>query len=63
MLTSIAGVCGIRILWIVTAFKAIGTFESLFLCYPLSWIGTTLMHIVMFTILFRKEKKQLQQAE
>ena len=39
MITSIIGVCGIRILWILTAFRAVGTFESLFLCYPLSWLG------------------------
>ena len=58
MLTSIVGVCGIRILWIVTAFKAIGTFESLFLCYPLSWAGTFVLHFIMFLIVFKKEKEK-----
>lgn len=56
MLTSIVGVCGIRILWIMTAFKAIGTFESLFVCYPLSWIGTIILHSIMFLIIFKKKK-------
>ncbi len=60
MLTSIIGVCGIRILWILTAFKALGTFESLFLCYPLSWAGTMILHSLMFLFVFRKEKKQLE---
>lgn len=61
MITSIIGVCGIRIIWILTAFKAIGTFESLFLCYPLSWIGTTILHIIMFVFVFRKEKLKISQ--
>ncbi len=60
MITSVAGVCGIRILWILTAFKAIGTFRSLFWCYPLSWIGTFIFHTIMFIILFNKEKKKAQ---
>jgi len=58
MITSIVGVCGIRILWIATAFQAIGTFESLFICYPLSWFGTFCMHFIMFLIVFHKEKKK-----
>lgn len=56
MLTSIVGVCGIRILWIMTAFKVIGTYESLFVCYPLSWTGTLILHSIMFLIIFKKKK-------
>lgn len=58
MITSIIGVCGIRILWIMTVFKAIGTFESLYLCYPMSWLGTMIMHFIMFVFIFKKEKKR-----
>lgn len=58
MIMSIVGVCGIRVLWIITAFKAIGTFESLFLCYPLSWAGTLILHTIMFSMVFRKEKSK-----
>lgn len=58
MVTSIIGVCGIRILWILTAFKAIGTFESLYLCYPVSWVGTMMLHIIMLVVVFRKSKAQ-----
>ncbi len=57
MVTSIVGVCGIRILWILTVFRAIGTFESLVLCYPLSWLGTALLHFMMFLFVFKKAKK------
>jgi len=54
MIISIVGVCGIRVVWILTAFKYIGTFESLFFCYPLSWIGTFLMHLTVFFILYNR---------
>ncbi len=57
MITSIIGVCGIRIIWVMTAFKMFGTFESLFVCYPLSWCGTFILHFVMFLFIFRKEKR------
>lgn len=63
MITSIAGVCGIRILWILTAFRAIGTIESLYVCYPLSWIGTMILHTVMFVIVYKKEKKKINIQE
>ncbi|MBQ8606143.1 MAG: MATE family efflux transporter [Clostridia bacterium] len=58
MITSIVGVCGIRIMWILTAFAMIGTFESLFVCYPLSWFGTFIIHLLMFIAVFRKEKNK-----
>jgi len=58
MIMSITGVCGVRIVWILTAFKAIGTFESLFVCYPLSWTATFIFHSIMFMIVYKKEKKR-----
>lgn len=59
MAMSIVGVCGIRLVWILTVFRAIGTFESLFMCYPLSWLGTLLLHTVMFVIIYKKKKGRL----
>ena len=58
MTTSIIGVCGIRIVWIMTAFKSMNTFESLHLCYPLSWLGVSILHTVMFILVFRKSKRE-----
>ncbi len=59
MITSIIGVCGIRIVWILTVFKAIGTFESLFWCYPISWLGVSILHGIMFVVVFKKAKKNM----
>ena len=61
MIASIVGVCGIRILWIMTIFETTLTFESLFVCYPLSWFGTFLIHLLMFVIVFLKEKNKVKQ--
>lgn len=59
MIMSVVGVCGIRLVWILTAFRAIGTYESLFVCYPLSWLGTLLLHTAMFVVIYKKKKKRL----
>jgi putative MATE family efflux protein len=36
----ILGSCGLRVLWVLTAFRSIGTFEGLMAIYPISWIAT-----------------------
>ena len=59
MFVSILGVCGIRIMWIFTVFKAIGTFESLFWCFPVSWGGTFLMQSVLYLFVRRHAEKKL----
>lgn len=59
MITAIIGTCGIRIVWILTVFKTIRSFEVLYLCYPLSWAGTFLMHTIMVVIVFKKSKAAL----
>ncbi len=58
MVMAIIGVCGIRIVWIVFAFPLWHTFEGLFMCFPLSWLGTFCMHFIMYSVVFKKEKKK-----
>ncbi len=57
MFVSILGVCGIRIMWIFTVFKAIGTFESLFWCMPVSWMGTFIMQSILYLFVRRQAEK------
>lgn len=60
MMTAIIGVCGIRILWVMTGFRVIGTFRSLYYCYPISWIVTLILHSIMIVLVYKKQKsKQL----
>lgn len=56
MLVSVLGVCGLRIAWIYTIFKANRTLETLFLSYPVSWVITALILLVCFFVVKRKFK-------
>ena len=56
MLVSVAGVCGIRILWIFVILPLNRTLVNLFVSYPLSWFVTSL---TMY-IYFKAAKKRLQ---
>ncbi|MBQ7897913.1 MAG: MATE family efflux transporter [Clostridia bacterium] len=58
MIMSVTGVCGIRILWVMTVFKRIGTLESLYMAMPLSWIGTLLMQAVLYFFVTRPKRLQ-----
>jgi len=51
MLTSLVGSCGLRIVWVATVFAAVGTPESLYICYPITWLLTGLMQVICFLIL------------
>ena len=57
MLVSIGGACGLRILWIMTIFRHYGTFESLFLCYIVTWTVTACCHLISFILVRKKLPK------
>lgn len=52
----VIGICGVRILWIFTAFQKIATFEGLMMVYPISWIITMIAIIISFVIVKKKIK-------
>lgn len=56
MIVSVVGVCGVRIAWIYTAFPAMPTLENLYLCYPISWLFTMVIHLACFGFLSRRER-------
>ncbi len=60
VVNSIVGLVFIRIVWIFTYFAANRTILNLYLSYPLSWIGTILLHIICFIWHFRKIRKDNQ---
>jgi hypothetical protein len=55
MIISLAGACGLRILWIYTVFAADPTLGTLYLSYPISWGVTALVHFIYSRFL----KKQI----
>ncbi len=60
MLISVLGVCGLRIVWIYTIFQipAYHSLESLYFSYPLSWLGTFIVQVTAFMLLYRKLLKR-----
>ena len=56
-IVNIACVCGIRIMWICTVFRALGTQESLYFAYPVSWIFISIATVILF---FMARKKRYE---
>ncbi len=48
------GVCGIRIGWVYTVFKASPTFFSLMMVYPVSWCMSALVLVAAYLLFMRK---------
>lgn len=45
---ALAGICGIRIIWVYTVFSRSPDFAVLMTCYPVSWFFTTLAIIIAY---------------
>ncbi|MBP3446347.1 MAG: MATE family efflux transporter [Clostridia bacterium] len=63
MIVTMAGVCGLRILWVYTVFQAYRSMEVLYLSYPVSWAVTGAVLLVMYTVTFRKIIKRSKENE
>ena len=50
----IIGICGVRIAWIYTVFPVEGTLESIYMCFPVSWVATMLVEVILWFIAYRK---------
>ena len=44
--TTLIGACLLRVVWRYTVFEAVGTVESMYWSYPVSWLLTFLIHLV-----------------
>lgn len=58
MVISLAGICGIRMIWIFTYFKTHRTYEVLLFSYPISWAFTLAALTVLYIITYRKLVKE-----
>lgn len=58
MVVSILGACGTRILWIFTVFRWVGTLESLYVSYPITWALTAGIHLICYFLIRRKLPKK-----
>ena len=57
------GACVFRIIWVYTVFASVGTLESLYVSYPISWILSTAAHIVCYFIVRKRPFKATLEAK
>ena len=62
MIISVLGVCGVRIMWILTVFQipAFHTPQCLFLSYPMTWVVTFALEMAAFGKVYQKHTRQMQ---
>lgn len=55
MIVSLAGACGLRVIWILTVFAAHRTLFVLFLSYPITWFITFTTHFICAQVVLKKK--------
>lgn len=63
MVSSIGCICGLRLLWIFTAFQANPTYKILLACYPLSYIVSVVVQGILLIFVLKRVKKKLSSPE
>lgn len=58
MLVSLTGACLLRVIWIMTLFKAYPTQMTLYISYPVSWALTASAHLVCYFLVRRRVMRQ-----
>ncbi len=53
-LITFAGVCGIRVAWVYTVFRAAPRFDALMLVYPVSWVVTAVALVIAYAVYMHK---------
>lgn len=56
MFVSLAGVCGLRVLWIFSIFVWNHSLFILYLSYPVSWSITLTVHMICFFVIWKRKK-------
>ncbi|MBE7026539.1 MAG: MATE family efflux transporter [Ruminococcaceae bacterium] len=62
MMVSVFGICVFRVLWIYTVFAYYRTLPCLYISYPVSWMLTGAVQIVLFMICLKKQEKQYNES-
>lgn len=59
-IVSLIGACGLRLVWIFTFFRLeqFHTITSLYLTYPVSWVVTTIAHVICFLLVWKKVRRK-----
>ena len=57
MAVSILGICVLRIIWVMTAFRAFPTLGCLMASYPVTWLVTFVVLVFLFAMVWRRHVK------
>ena len=61
MIVTVMGVCVFRVAWIYTVFKSVRTLRSIYISYPISWLITFAVNLVIYLALSNKKIKQMKE--
>lgn len=54
MLVSLAGACGLRVIWIFTIFRWHHSLDILFMSYPITWTVTLVAHLICLAFVWKR---------
>lgn len=60
MIVSLIGACVFRVVWIGTVFKAVGSLESIYISFPISWMLTTLAAYICYRVIFKRVERRME---
>ena len=58
MAIALIGACLLRVVWLLTVFPLKESLEMIFICYPITWIVTTIAGFVVIQILLKRMLKE-----
>ena len=58
MIVTLAGVCGLRLVWVATVFRADPCPENIYVAYPITWALTTVCHLITIFFVRRRAKRE-----
>lgn len=59
MIVTLVGACGFRVLWVYTVFRKYHDLTVLLTALPVSWLLTSIAHLICLVIVFGRVKKKL----
>ena len=57
MIISVTGICGFRIVWLLTVVKKYHTLDAIFISYPISWLIIFALYCVILKVVLKKVEK------
>ncbi len=58
MLITLVGTCAFRVIWILLVFRSVGTLESVYVSYPISWTITSIFQVSYWFLAVRRFPKE-----